>query len=168
MQFLTTVLANKSVLLPSSNGMAMRTGLRRIAGIHEDHFDPGPASFIHDLLLKLPEGPAVQTSTDLESGPDARENVRKVFKDDQAYSEPDSFCNSGFADFVVDVLHMSSLSAGSPPKCLLGAPGTIALETSPTAQVLVTVVLHLAGLEESAGRERGGIVFADVNAHDFI
>lgn len=101
--------------------MAMRTSLRRIAGIHEDHFDPGPAYFIHDLLLKLPEGPAVQTRADLESGPHALANVRKVFKDDQAYSEPDNVCNSGFADFVVDVLHISSLSAESPPKCLLSA-----------------------------------------------
>ena len=75
---------------------------------------------------------------------------------------------NGLADFVVDLFHMSFLSAGSLSKCLSGASGAIALETSPTAQVFVTVVLHLPGFEDSAGRQCGGVVFANINAHDLI
>ena len=160
MRSVTTVLANKSVLVPCSDGIAMRTGLRRIARVNEDHFDTRSTSFVHYLLLKLPEGPAVQACTNLLPGLDSLADVRKIFKNDQANI---AFCrifNNGLADFVVDLFHMSFLSAGSLSKCLSGASGAIALETSPTAQVFVTVVLHLPGFEDSAGRQCGGVVYA--------
>lgn len=168
MRSVTTVLANKSVLLPCSDGIAMQTGLRRIARVNEDHFDTRSTSFVHYLLLKLPEGPAVQACANLLPGLDSLADVRKIFKNDQANI---AFCrifNNGLADFVVDLFHMSFLSAGSLSKCLSGASGAIALETSPTAQVFVTVVLHLPGFEDSAGRQCGGVVFANINAHDLI
>ena len=84
MRSVTTVLANKSVLLPCSDGIAMRTGLRRIARVNEDHFDTRSTSFVHYLLLKLPEGPAVQACANLLPGLDSLADVRKIFKNDQA------------------------------------------------------------------------------------
>ena len=53
---------------------------------------------------------------------------------------------------------MSFLSAGSLSKCLPGASGAIALETSPTAQVFIRVALDSPGLEASAGRQCGSVV----------
>ena len=67
----TTVLANKSVLVPCSDGIAMRTGFRRKARIHENHFDTRSTGFVHYFLLKLPEGPAVQACTNLLPGLDS-------------------------------------------------------------------------------------------------
>ena len=121
MRSVTTVLANKSVLVPCSDGIAMRTGFRRIARIHEDHFDTRSASFVHYLLLKLPKGPAVQACANLLAGLDPLADVRKILKNEQANI---AFCrifNNELADFVVDLFHMSFLSAGSLSKCLPGA-----------------------------------------------
>ena len=168
MRSVTTVLANKSVLVPCSDGIAMRTGFRRKARIDEDYFDTRSTGFVHYLLLKLPEGPAVQACANLLPGLDSLADVRKILKNDQANIALCRIFNNELADFVVDVFHMSFLSAGSLSKCLPGASGAIALETSPTAQVFVTVVLHLPGLEDSAGRQCGGVVFADIDAHDLI
>ena len=66
--------------------------------------------------------------------------------------------NDGLTDFVVDLFHMSFLSAGSLSNYLLGASGAIALETSPTAQVFIRVDLDSPGLEASAGRQCGSVV----------
>ncbi len=66
--------------------------------------------------------------------------------------------NDGLTDFLVDLFHMSFLSAGSLSKCLPGASGAIALETSPTAQVFIRVALDSPGLEASAGRQCGSVV----------
>lgn len=84
MRSVTTVLANKSVLVPCSDGIAMRTGFRRKARVHEDHFDTSSTGFVHYLLLKLPEGPAVQACTNLLPGLDSLADVRKILKNDQA------------------------------------------------------------------------------------
>ena len=50
----TTVLANKSVLVPCSDGIAMRTGFRRKARIHEDHFDTRSTGFVHYFFAEAP------------------------------------------------------------------------------------------------------------------
>ena len=55
--------------------------------------------------------------------------------------------NDGLTDYAVDLFHMSFLSAGSLSKCLLGASGAIALETSPTAQVFIGSPLILPALK---------------------
>lgn len=122
MRSVTTVLANKSVLLPCSNGIAMWTGFRRITRIHKDHFDPNSGSFIHDLLLKLSEWPTVQTCTDFLTCFDTLTNIRKIFQNDQTHIAFHGIFNNGFADFVVDMFHMSSLSARSLSQCLFGTP----------------------------------------------
>ena len=98
MRSVTTVLANKSVLVPCSDGIAMRTGFRRKARIH-----------------------AVQACANLLAGLDPLAYVRKILKNEQANI---AFCrifNNGLADFVVDLFHMSFLSAGSLSKWLPGA-----------------------------------------------
>ena len=99
----------------------------------------------------------MQACANLLPGLDSLADVRKILKNDQANIALCRIFNNEPTDFVVDLFQMLFLSAGSLSKCLLGASGAIALETSPTAQVFIRVALYSPGLEASAGRQCGGV-----------
>ena len=145
----------------------MRTGLRRIARVSEDHFDTRSTSFVHYLLLKPLKGQRCRRARTFSP---ALIRSRMLVRSSRTIRRILRSAASSIMDLLISSLICSTVvSLGRKPfEVPVWRFWSHCAETSPTAQVFVTVVLHLPGFEDSAGRQCGGVVFANINAHDLI
>lgn len=125
-----TTLTNKQMFAALGERLAPIARLTRIARVYEHGSDPCSGRLLKNLLLKLAEGPPMQTRTDALACLDSLANVREIFKNNQADASLPGFFNDFFADDVVDVLRVASFSARSFAQVLFGAARAVALKTA--------------------------------------
>lgn len=146
----------KTMFHALSDFPAHATCLRRVGGANVTHGQPNRLRLIFDKGLQLPKSPTMQARPDALPGLDIGADVGKVFHSDLACTRTDSLCNDGFADFVVDSLHMPLLTTGDSAELAFSSPATVGLETTTMGKVFVAVVPQLTAapdLASTGGRE---------------
>jgi len=156
----------EAMLNPLSNFPAHVTGLRRVGRVNKHHGQPSRFGLVSAEVLKLSKRPSVQASSDALPGLDVEADVRQIFHADFTRTRTDGFCNDGLTGFVVDVLHMPSLSAGDSTELAFSSPATVGLETTAMGKVDVPVMPEFSAAPDLAGAGSCEIVFANVNPED--
>lgn len=151
------------MLNPFSDSPTYRARLAGISRVDIHHSQSGTLRLVGHKVLQLGEGPAMQPCfhplTCFDSGAD----IGQVFHADFACPNTDSFCNDGFAGFVVDVPDMSLFTPGDSAQLSLGCTATVGLEATTMGKVFVAVMPQLSATKHLSSAGCSEVVLPNIN-----
>ena len=111
-----------------------------VGRINEYHLHSDNFSFVFDKVLKLPESPTMQASSDFYSSFDIGSNVRQVFHANLGNPMFYSFQNDGFTYNVVHMLNMPLFSPRDFAQLSFGCATTVGLKSATMREILVSLM----------------------------
>ena len=154
---------DEAMLHPLSKLPTHATSLRCVSGVDVDHVQPSAFGLVGNKVLKLPEGPAMQTRPDPLSGLDVGADVGQVFHPKFTCSGTNSFCDDGLAGFMVHVLDMPLLTTGDSTELTSSSSTTVGLETTAMGKVNVPVMPEFSAAPDLASAGDCEVILAYVN-----
>jgi len=150
--------------LPFSDSPARRARLTRVGRVDVGHAYASAFGLVGHEVLKLPEGPAMQSRPDLLSGLDVGADIGQVFHADFTRTGEDCFGNDRLAYFVVHVSNMPLLAPGDSFKLAPCGTATVGVKATAIGKIFVAVVSQFPAAPDLAGTGGSKRMLTHVNA----